>query len=95
MRTERAGRSISVGTNSLASSIILVCRPRAERRGDDLATAIRCELNGASVGPRRHDTRKRRAAFAGRSGGPVATIMAPAWRFSVGMTPCLKPTASQ
>ena len=28
MRTERAERSISMGTNSLASSIILVCRPR-------------------------------------------------------------------
>ena len=33
MRTERAGRSISVGTNSLASSIILVCRPRAKDAG--------------------------------------------------------------
>ncbi|MBX3448928.1 MAG: DUF1156 domain-containing protein [Planctomycetaceae bacterium] len=28
MRTERSTRSISLGTNSLASSIILVCRPR-------------------------------------------------------------------
>jgi putative DNA methylase len=28
MRTEREGRSIGIGTNSLASSIILVCRPR-------------------------------------------------------------------
>lgn len=29
MRTERGGRSVSIGTNSLASSIILVCRRRA------------------------------------------------------------------
>ncbi len=28
MRTERAARSIGIGTNALASSIILVCRPR-------------------------------------------------------------------
>jgi putative DNA methylase len=30
MRTERAERSVGIGTNSLASSIILVCRPRLE-----------------------------------------------------------------
>ncbi|HQZ63894.1 MAG TPA: DUF1156 domain-containing protein [Planctomycetaceae bacterium] len=30
MRTERRDRSISIGTNSLASSIILVCRPRTQ-----------------------------------------------------------------
>ncbi len=30
MRTERGGRMISVGTNALASSIVLVCRPRLE-----------------------------------------------------------------
>ncbi|MCQ3930201.1 MAG: hypothetical protein DPW16_07050 [Chloroflexi bacterium] len=29
-RTERGGRMISVGTNALASSIVLVCRPRPE-----------------------------------------------------------------
>ena len=28
MRTEREGRSVGIGTNALASSIILVCRPR-------------------------------------------------------------------
>jgi putative DNA methylase len=33
MRTERPERSISLGTNSLASSIILVCRPRATNAG--------------------------------------------------------------
>lgn len=33
MRTERAERSVSLGTNSLASSIILVCRPRAKNAG--------------------------------------------------------------
>lgn len=30
MRTERTGRSISIGSNALASSIVLVCRPRPE-----------------------------------------------------------------
>jgi putative DNA methylase len=33
MRTERAERSVSLGTNSLASSIILVCRPRSRAAG--------------------------------------------------------------
>jgi putative DNA methylase len=33
MRTERAERSVSIGTNSLASSIILVCRPRSTDAG--------------------------------------------------------------
>lgn len=33
MRTERAGRSIGIGTNALASSIVLVCRPRAAAAG--------------------------------------------------------------
>jgi putative DNA methylase len=33
MRTERAGRTIGVGTNALASSIVLVCRPRAIAAG--------------------------------------------------------------
>lgn len=33
MRTERAGRSIEIGTNALASSIVLVCRPRSATAG--------------------------------------------------------------
>jgi putative DNA methylase len=33
MRTERTARSIGQGTNALASSIILVCRPRATEAG--------------------------------------------------------------
>jgi len=33
MRTERAERSVSLGTNSLASSIVLVCRPRSKEVG--------------------------------------------------------------
>jgi len=33
MRTERAERSVSLGTNALASSIVLVCRPRAKDAG--------------------------------------------------------------
>lgn len=28
VRTERVGRTVSIGTNALASSIVLVCRPR-------------------------------------------------------------------
>jgi len=30
MRTERSARSVSIGTNALASSIVLVCRPRPD-----------------------------------------------------------------
>jgi putative DNA methylase len=48
MRTERGTRSIGIGTNALASSIILVCRPRAAsaptatRR--EFVTALKAEL---------------------------------------------------
>ena len=48
MRSERGGRLISVGTNALASSIVLACRPRHEdapsttRRA--LSAALRAEL---------------------------------------------------
>jgi len=51
MRTERAGRVIGIGTNALASSIVLACRPRqdnaefTDRRG--LIAALREELPGA------------------------------------------------
>jgi putative DNA methylase len=51
MHTERGGRSRDIGSNALASSIILVCRPRAEnapmatRR--ELITALRRELADA------------------------------------------------
>ncbi len=51
MRTERGARSIGIGTNALASSIILVCRPRAEdaptisRRG--FVDTLRRELPAA------------------------------------------------
>jgi putative DNA methylase len=33
MRTERSGRSVEIGTNALASSIVLVCRPRPDAAG--------------------------------------------------------------
>ena len=39
MRTEKMGRAVAIGTNALASSIVLVCRPR---------------LDNASVVPRRN-----------------------------------------
>jgi len=51
MRTELANRSVSLGTNALASSIVLVCRPRPEdaplatRR--EFIAALRRELPGA------------------------------------------------
>lgn len=40
MRTEREGRSIGIGTNALASSIVLVCR----KRPDDAPTVSRREF---------------------------------------------------
>ncbi len=48
MRTERSARSVAVGTNALASSVVMVCRPRPEnspiasRR--DFQNALRREL---------------------------------------------------
>ena len=42
MRTEREARSVGLGTNALASSIVLVCRPRE----DDAPTATRREFVG-------------------------------------------------
>jgi putative DNA methylase len=51
VRTERASRSVSLGTNALASSIVLVCRPRpidapvASRR--EFLNALRAELPSA------------------------------------------------
>jgi len=43
VRTERSARSIAIGTAALASSIVLVCRPRAT----DASLATRRELVGA------------------------------------------------
>ncbi|MBN1883901.1 MAG: DUF1156 domain-containing protein [Candidatus Krumholzibacteriota bacterium] len=51
MRTERGSRSVGIGTNALASSIILVCRPRAAsaptttRR--EFVRELKAELPGA------------------------------------------------
>jgi putative DNA methylase len=53
VRTERQGRSVGIGTNVLASSIVLVCRPRAidaltiSRR--EFIAALKQELPGAIV----------------------------------------------
>lgn len=48
MRTERGSRSVAKGTNALASSIVLVCRPRAKDAATatrrDFVTALRAEL---------------------------------------------------
>lgn len=43
MRTERSARSVGIGTNALASSIVLVCRPRPE----DAPPATRREFQNA------------------------------------------------
>lgn len=62
MRSEREGRTISVGTNALASSIVLVCRPRPQtasmgtrseflhRLRDTLPAALRALQHG-SIAP--------------------------------------------
>jgi putative DNA methylase len=48
MRTERGARSIGIGANALASSIILVCRPRAQSVPDatrrEFLTRLKTEL---------------------------------------------------
>ena len=53
MRTELGNRMISAGTNALASSIVLVCRPRPADAADatrrELITALKCELPAALV----------------------------------------------
>ena len=45
MRTERDARSIGIGTNALASSIILVCRPRPTDAPTTSRRAFQRELN--------------------------------------------------
>ena len=51
MPTEKQGRMIEFGTNALASSIILVCRPRATNAPTatrrEFVTALKAELPGA------------------------------------------------
>jgi putative DNA methylase len=48
MRTEREVRSVGIGTNALASSIVLACRPRADTAGvtdrRSFIAALRAEL---------------------------------------------------
>lgn len=45
MRTEKQGRMLSLGTNSLASSIVLVCRPRPANAATISRRAFLRELN--------------------------------------------------
>ena len=51
MRTERGGRMTSIGTNALASSIVLVCRERSENAPaatrSEFVTALKTELPAA------------------------------------------------
>lgn len=50
VRTERSARSIAIGTNALASSVVLACRPRPETAGvtdrQGLVRALQQELPG-------------------------------------------------
>jgi putative DNA methylase len=72
MRTERASRSIGIGTNALASSIILVCRPRptdaptTSRRGflRELNLALPAALDEMTQGIDEH----------GKKQSPVAPV---------------------
>jgi len=62
VRTERSVRTLSIGTNALASSIVLVCRPRSEDAGmttraeftkllrEELPTALQ-EMTTANIAP--------------------------------------------
>lgn len=62
IRTEREARSVGIGTNALASSVVLVCRPRPENAAScsrreflsalkkELAPALR-ELQQGSIAP--------------------------------------------
>ena len=73
MRTERAERSVGMGSNSLASSIILVCRPRAKDAGTVSRRQFIRQLNEALPLALDAMTRKSEGpAFTGRPGGPVA-----------------------
>jgi putative DNA methylase len=47
LRTERSGRTISLGSNALASSIAIVCRPRAEDAPSISRRAFEAELREA------------------------------------------------
>jgi putative DNA methylase len=51
MRSERSARSVAIGANALASSIVLVCRPRPENAAlatrKEFITALRRELPDA------------------------------------------------
>ena len=51
IRTERTARPVAIGTNALASSIVLVCRPRPDNAGmttrRELISALRSELPDA------------------------------------------------
>lgn len=51
MRSERSGRMVSVGTNALASSIVLACRPRPKEASTTtrraFVAALKSELPGA------------------------------------------------
>ncbi len=44
MRTERSARTLAIGTNALASSIVLVCRPRSNNANEITLRDFRSEL---------------------------------------------------
>ncbi len=96
MRTEGAGRIRGQGANALASSIILVCRPRSKAAGtiarrqfvrllNEALPAALAKITGADEGehsPSPQSIYHRRSS-------------ALAWRSSAGTTPSSKPTARQ
>jgi len=69
MRTERESRSIGIGTNSLASSIILVCRPRSPEATTISRRSFLRELNKVLPGALDEMTRG-----SGAERSPVAPV---------------------
>ena len=88
MRTERASRSIGLGTNALASSIVLVCRKRPEdapmvtRR--NFIAELKRELRPACKTPAQQHC----------PGGPgTRAPLAPVWAFTPSIPKCWSQTA--
>ena len=89
MRTRAGNRMIASGTNALASSIVLVCRPRADRRRHHDPQGLRRRASSASCprrcGPSSTATSRRSTSPRRRSG--------PGWRSSAGTPRCWSRTA--
>lgn len=86
VRTERSGRSISIGTAALASSIVLVCRPRPE---DAPLAAARSSARFAASSPWRCAPSSRATS---RPSTSRRRQLVPAWRSSPATRRSSKPT---